>query len=155
MAGHFVLWKMQVADRDACVAAGAGWTGLAHAAGVGNGAGGVFPGWTQASRDDLNRVRSAHGVPNRNNIPPHRYLTFPGGAPAALLAAQLLADRDRWISSLERPSSVGFGMVALCAAAQAAWTGGQSAYRYDALIAQITHGATSVEIYYLGSKEMT
>ena len=154
MAGQFVLWKIQQNVIDNYLAAGAAWTVLAHGAGVANGAGGVFPGWTPGSRDDLNRVRSGVGVPNRNNIPPHRYLTFPGGAPGGLLAAQLVADKYLWINDLERPSSAGFGMVALCPAAQAAWAAGQSAYKYDALVAQITHGATSVEVYYLGSHEM-
>jgi hypothetical protein len=153
MAGHFVLWKIQQGIINTYIAlAGVNWTPLAHAAGTANGAGGVFPGWTPASRDDLNRVRSATGVPNRNNIPPHRYLTFPPGVPGAGLAAQLLNDKYGWITNLERPASPGFGMVALAPLASSEWNAGQ---KRDALVAQVTHGATSIEVYYLGSKEMS
>ena len=100
-------------------------------------------------------MRSGVAIGNRNLIPPHKYLGFPPGAPAAGLAAQLLADKYGWITGLERPVNAGFGVVALCPAAAAAWNAGQSGYKYDALVAQITHGATSVEVYYLGSKEIT
>jgi hypothetical protein len=43
-------------------------------------------------------------------------------------------------------------MVGLSPAATVEWAAGRKA---DALLAQIRHGATSVEVYYLGRAEMT
>lgn len=152
MAGHFVVWRLSVDERDQAIATfGATWTGLAHAAGVGNGDGGVFPGWTGASRDLLNRIRGGcHNPPNRNGLPPHRYLEFQGGSPSP---AQVTALRSwYWTNDLNRPTSAGFGMVGLSPAATVEWAAGRKA---DALLAQIRHGATSVEVYYLGRAEMT
>ena len=157
MAGQFVLWKMppQVLATYTGIP-GVGWTGLAHAARTPSGVVGVdFAGWTVQTSAELNRVRSGVAIGNRNNLPPHRYLTFPPGQPGLALATQLQLDKYGWLTDLERPVNVGFGLVALCPAAAAIWNAGQTAYRHDALIAQITHGATSIEVYYLGSKQMS
>ena len=162
MPGHFVMWKIS-RDIWATYQALAGVTiqpplatPPAHAQGVANGAGGVFPGWTVQSSAELGTARGGHQLGNRNNLPPHRYLSLPAGAPAAGLAAQLLADKYGWITELERPR--GFGLTNLAGApnaAQASWNSGASGYKYDALLAQMLFGPVSIEVYYLGSKQMT
>jgi hypothetical protein len=151
MAGHFILWKITPEQRDGVLNnyAGSVWSGLAHAAGV-MGGGGAFPGWTPGSRAILNGIRNATGAPaNRNGFPPHRYVQFPAGAPTPLQADYLR--KCEWVTGLYIPTYAGVGMVALCIAAKQRWDAGD---RGGALIEQITHGATSVEVYYLGKKEM-
>jgi hypothetical protein len=142
---------MSPQDRDNAVATlGAVWSGVAHQAGTANGAGGLFPGWTPASRAALNQVRDGRGgLANRNGLPPHRYLQIPAGAPTPAQVAYLR--NSYWVNDLQHPSDGGFGVVALAPLAAASWANGK---KVDALVAQITHGATSIEVYYLGSKEM-
>jgi hypothetical protein len=152
MSGQYVAWRISPNDKDSFLAhfPGSVWSGVAHQAGVQNGAGGVFPGWTPASRDELNRVRNgSSNLANRNNLPPHRYLIIPGGS---------LTDEQieylwtcYWINDLQRPSDPGFGTVTLAPVAATMWTSGQ---KVQSLVAQIMHGATSIEVYYLGSKEI-
>ncbi|MCC3466240.1 MULTISPECIES: hypothetical protein [unclassified Microcoleus] len=152
MAGQFVLWRIDPNDRDNFIAnfSGSKWSELAHRENTPNGNGGLFPGWTAASRDLINRVRNgSSNLANRNNLPPHRYLQIPGGLPNAAQVNYLRT--CYWINDLVRPSDPGFGIVALAPAAVAAWSNGK---KVDSLVAQITHGATSIEIYYLGGKEM-
>jgi hypothetical protein len=152
MAGQFVVWRMYAQDIQNFIASFPGtiWTGLAHQAGTPNGAGGVFPGWTPASRAALNQIRDGRGgLANRNGLPPHRYLHIPGGAPMPAQINYLW--RCYWINDLQRPSEPGFGVVALAPLATAHWSNGK---KVDSLVAQITHGATSIEVYYLGRKEM-
>jgi hypothetical protein len=116
-----------------------------------NGAGGAFPGWTDASRDELNRVRNgSSALVNRNGLPPHRYLAIPPGSTSP---AQITYLRGcYWINDLVRPSDPGFGIVALDPEAATEWSNGR---KLEALVAQIAHGATSIEIYYLGGQEMS
>jgi hypothetical protein len=132
----------------------------AHAAGAANGAGGVFAGWNAATGNQIALVKNGHHLGNRDNLPPHRYLVFPPGAPAAALSAQMIADKFGWIKDLERPG--GMGLVNLAVAAgpaapagaaspQAIWNAGGSSYKYDALLAaQMLTGPVSVAIYYKG-----
>lgn len=153
MAGQFVVWRMSMDDINNFIInfPGTVWTGLAHQAGQINGAGGVFPGWTPASRALLNQVRDGRGgIGNRNGLPPHRYLQIPGGAPTQVQIDYLWT--CYWVNDLVRPSDPGFGIVNLAPAAALAWNNGK---KVDSLVAQITHGATSIEAYYLGSKEMS
>lgn len=151
MAGHFIVWRITPQQKDGVIqnCPGSAWSGLAHAAGV-MGGGGAFPGWTPASRAILDGIRNGIGAPaNRNGFPPHRYLQFPGGAPAGATVDYLR--KCEWVTSLYIPTFAGVGMVQLCVAARAKWDSGDKG---GALIEQITHGATSVEVYYLGKKEM-
>jgi hypothetical protein len=170
MAGQFVLWQISLDTWNTYIAL-AGMTVAppigqppAHAAGAANGAGGVFAGWNAATGNQITLVKNGHHLGNRDNLPPHRYLVFPPGAPAAALGAQMLADRFGWIKDLERPG--GMGLVNLAVAAgpaapagaaspQAIWNAGGSSYKYDALLAQMLTGPVSVEIYYKGGKQMS
>src|SRR5215831_16822735 len=127
MAGQFVLWRMTPQEKDNFIAQfpGTVWTGLAHQAGTANGAGGVFPGWTPASRAAINSVRSgSSALANRNGLPPHRYLHIPGGAPNAI-QIQYLQRNCYWVNDLQRPSDGGFGVVGLSALATANWSNGK------------------------------
>ena len=56
-----------------------------------------------------------------------------------------------WTNDLIRPSDAGFGVIGLCVGALAAWNLNK---KVEALAAQLAHGATSIEIFYLGKKEM-
>jgi hypothetical protein len=157
MAGEFVVWRMSPEDKaNVMTVLGAKWTDLAHKANTANGAGGVFPGWTPESRAALSRVRDGiRPVENRNGLPPHRYLEIPHSK----LSRDDLISYLRtcyWINDLQRPSErLGFGSKALCSAAQRCWNerhkkGGKA----ESLADQVVHGPTSIEIYYLGGKEM-
>jgi hypothetical protein len=153
MSGHFVVWRLALNDRDDVLAnyVGSTWSALAHAAGTPDGLGGVFPGWTPASRQLVTQVgNGSSNLPNRSGLPPHRYLQFPGGAPTP--AQEAFLKPKYWINNLVRPSDPGFGIVALAPAAAISWNAGN---RYQALIDQITHGNTSIEVYYIGGKEMS
>jgi hypothetical protein len=152
MAGHFVLWRISTKDRDELRwnYAGVEWSGMAHAVGGVNGAGGAFQGWTPQTREALAKVRDGRGgLANRNDLPPHRYIAFPPGAPTREQVDYLRG--CYWINDLVRPSDAGFGVSALAPAAQAHWSNGK---RLEALVSQITHGGTSIEVYYIGKKEM-
>jgi len=72
------------------------------------------------------------------------------GAPSAG-QIQYVQRNSCWLSDLQRPSVGGFGVVELAAMTTATWSNRK---KVDALVAQITHRATSIEIYYLGKKLM-
>jgi len=55
------------------------------------------------------------------------------------------------VNDLQRPNDGGFCVVGLSASAAANWSNGK---KVDALVAQITHRATSIEIRYLGETEV-
>lgn len=152
MAGEFVVWKMKQEEVDRVLAAfpGSNWTGVAHAAGTPAGGGGLFPGWNALSRAELARVRDGRGgLANRNNLPPHRYIEIPAGAVTPVQRELLF--QWYWVNDLQHPTDPGFGSAALTANAAASWGLGK---KRQALIDQIAHGATSIEVYYIGSKEM-
>lgn len=150
MAGHFVLRSITNSDLVTAQSKGCGWSGLAHGPGAQNAPGNpAHAGWTIASRQNLSAAFNA-GVPNRNGLPPHRYLTFgpianiPPGNPLWLYIVGA-----GWASQLVRPN---MGLAALAPAATAAWNGGD---KDGALLAQAQHGNTSIEIYYIGGYEMS
>jgi hypothetical protein len=152
MAGHFVIWRISTSDADKImnIFPASAWTGVAHAAGTENGAGGQFPGWTDASRAELNAVRGGTStLENRNNLPPHKYLSIPAQAISAA-AGQQLWQCDA-IRELSRPSNANFNLTDLCATAQPYW---QSGNKIEALIEQVRNGAASIEVYYIGRKEV-
>jgi hypothetical protein len=122
-------------------------TGTAHQAGQPSGAG-YFPGWTALGHEHLNQIRHGRGgPPNRNELPPHKYLVIPGGK---LNVSQIqYLQRSYWINDLQRPSAVGFGIGSLAPSSADAWRRGR---KIDALVEQVAHGNTSIEIYYLGGK---
>jgi hypothetical protein len=152
MAGHFLLKSISTAEKDAIIAGftGTTWSATAHVAGTANGAGGDFPGWTAGSRLTLGHAFAGIAIANRNNLPPHKYLQFPGTAapsPAQLTAIHSSND----LREITHPDDPGLGLRALCATALAEWNAGK---KLAALIEQIKHGATSIEIYYLGKQEI-
>lgn len=157
MAGHFVVWRISLSDKDWVLAnvAGSRWTATEHAANapLPHGGVGVFPGWTDLTRAALHTARHnvVPALQNRQNLPPHKYLAFNA---AALSDLQKLDIRKHceFLANLERPRDAGFGVAALCMAAQNLWSTGD---RTGALFAQIAHGDTSIEVYYLGKKEIS
>ncbi|WP_293354561.1 MULTISPECIES: hypothetical protein [unclassified Microcoleus] len=154
MAGKFVLWRIALEDKNEFLKKenykGSVWSELAHKKGTLNGDKGEFPGWTDDSRKLINQVRNGDSkLQNRDKLPPHRYLLIPGGKPTP---AQLNYLRTcYWINDLVRPRDPGFGIVALASEAAEAWSAGN---KFNSLVKQIEHGTTSIEIYYLGDKEM-
>lgn len=152
MAGHFLLKSISTDEKNAIIAGftGTTWSATAHVAGTANGAGGVFPGWNEGSRLTLGHAFAGIAIGNRNNLPPHKYLQFPGTA--APTPAQLTAiHKSNDLREITHPDDAGLGLRALCAAALTEWNAGK---KLAALIAQIMHGATSIEIYYLGKQEI-
>lgn len=153
MAGHFVLWRIHPQDAADIFLnfPGSAFSPLQHAAGAAIGpGGGVFPGWTPASRALLNSVKEGRSnMVNRNGLPPHKYVMFPPGAPNPAQVAFLRG--VYWVNDLYRPTDTGFGLTALSLAAAAEWNNNR---KVDALVAQITNGATSLEVYYVGSSEV-
>lgn len=144
MSGHFILWNIKTAQRDACLRnyGNSAWSVIQHA----------NVGWNLASRGVLANVKAGANIGNRTGLPPHRYLQFPGGAPTLPQRTFLFGSDGLWIKDLVRPNSPGLGLTGLCPAAAAKW--GEGRYQ-EALIEQITHGGTSIEIYYLDGKEIS
>ncbi|MDR3443678.1 hypothetical protein [Dyella sp.] len=119
---------------------GAAWSARMHA----------NVGWTQTSRQALSSVLANVAIPNRNQLPPHCYLTFAGQNPAPMALKNYLKVAS-WVDSLRRPTGAGFGLTALNAIAGGLFGNGHFA---DSLIAQIEHGGVSVEIYYVSGYEV-
>ena len=143
MAGHFLVWGIAQADITWCTQhyANSTWGTIQHQA----------VGWNAGSRAVLQNVKNGIGIGNRNGLPPHRYLEFPGGEPSAVQRQRLLSNDALWTLNMERPNVPGLGLTALCPAAEVEWAEGR---KRQALFAQITHGATSIEVYYIGRNEM-
>ncbi len=158
MAGHFIVWRMTPQEIASAVAFNFALSpALDHDPTVHVLAGhpnypGLWPGWTPQTRLVLDQARRGENINNRNFLPPHRYLQHPPGH-AFTPAQQISLRTQSWVQNLHRPSlGVNFGLAALCLAAQAEWDAGD---RGGALIEQIAHGATSIEVYYRGRKEMS
>ncbi len=152
MAGRYVVKRITQDDIDRTMTQFplAVWSGLAHAAGVANGGGGVFQGWTAQSRADLSVIFTGAGnLADRNNLPPHRYLQLPPGVWTAAQTDYIYS--AYWPNDLHRPSSAGFGVVGLSPLASAEWQSGQ---KRESLRQQCIAGPVSIEVYYLGKKEM-
>lgn len=133
MAGHFLLQSISQSDVNTiCAQIGARISARQHA----------NVGWTAKSQATLNRILHDELIPNRNNLPPHVYLQVDSRDAAAM---GLLRGAG-WTDRLRRPASAGFGLRALCEAAQQCWDAGDYA---GALAAQVAHGSVSIEIYYM------
>jgi hypothetical protein len=156
MAGHFIVWRITPQD---IVSARAFNFFMSPTLDHGPHANvllghplhpGFWPGWTPHTRGVLNQARRGMNITNRNFLPPHKYLQH---TPGQFTPDQQISLRtQKWVQDLHRPSpAVNFGLANLCPAALAKWNAGD---RGGALIEQIAHGATSIEIYYLGRQEM-
>ncbi len=157
MAGHFIVWR--ITPQDVVSAKAFNFTmspALDHDPATHVLAGhplfpGFWPGWTAQTRGVLDQARKGMNITNRNFLPPHKYLQHAAGQFTA--EQQISLRTQAWVQDLHRPSlMVNFGLANLCGPAQAKWNAGD---RGGALIEQIAHGSTSIEIYYLGSKEMS
>jgi hypothetical protein len=143
MAGHFLLYSIEESERDQCLAeyGNSRWGELEH----------HTVEWNGASRGVLQRVRDRLPIENRAGLPPHRYLSFPAGQPTGEKAKFLFSYATEWILKMQRPATNGLGLRTLCPAAMVEWDLGR---KREALAAQISHGTTSIEVYYLGTLEM-
>jgi len=143
MAGHFLLWDVTQTDINEM----RGYPGFTLSEVMHRDVG-----WTNASSLTLSLMKNGNGIVNRAGLPPHQYLTFPGGAPVGGALQVLTSQEHGWVHGLERRSEeVGLGLRELCDAARTRWTLND---KLGALIAQITHGSTSIEIYKIGSKKI-
>lgn len=152
MAGHFILRSITQSDRImATTFPLVSFSGVAHQQGTARPHGGVFPGWSPASRLALTTALASNPIANRDDLPPHRYLQFPA-------FGQLNADGQRyassagWIDNLIRPTGAGLGLRNLSPAAQLQWNNGNKS---AAFVEQCRAGNVSVEIYYMSGYEMS
>jgi hypothetical protein len=142
MAGYFVMNSIPVSDLlIAQLKLGAAWSGVAHA----------HIGWSTRSRTELQTALDSGVIASRHGLPPHRYLQINAENPLAVQKAFYI-NVAGWVDALKRPTCAGLGLRQLCHNAQAAWTAGNKA---GALIAQVEHGAVSVEIYHVSGEPVT
>jgi hypothetical protein len=155
MSGHFVVWK--VADVDfadlkknfeepgKCIV----WTDLAHAANA-TAHGVTYPGWTDDTRAHLNKIRDGRlsSIPNRNNLPPHRYIEIPGGD-LNDEKKEYLRQSCEIMRNLHRPFPT-FKLTDLNPNARDRWNAGD---RVGAFIEQLKT-TTQIEVYYTSKGEM-
>lgn len=151
MAGEFVVYRISPTDIAAMKRHfGATTTGVAHAAGP-DGHGGVFTGWTPASSEVLNKVRRGDGeLENRHALPPHFYVELPAGEMSEAQIKYLHG--APWVTNLQRPSAANFGSATLKPEARDAWALGK---KVTALVEQAKTGPVSIEIYYVGSRQVS
>lgn len=146
MSGHFLVWDIttqDLMDIKAAFDTRVSMSELAHA----------DVGWTIASRAALQRVRNGQAIPDRGELPPHKYIRFNSGA---LTADQLLymnntaAVANSWVANLCRPNVGGLQLTALYQAAQSEWALGHAVAAFDQ---QLQRGDVSIEFYYVDGEE--
>lgn len=149
MSGHFIVSNISQADLDEARTNGGTWSVLQHA----------NIGWNAASRALLSKALNNQAIPNREGLPPHRYLDFAqAGNPNKDKTAQFLrTTKASWVdpNRLRRPTGAGLGLKQLCKKAQDAWAQNKL---NEALAEQFLdqQGArVTIEIYHLGGHEMT
>lgn len=134
MSGHFLLLNIPQTELNTAINQGAIWSPVAH------------PGvaWDATSRATLDNLVNGVAIPNRGNLPRHCYLQFAGANPVPMALLGYLQVVG-WVDNLTRPGG-GLNLTGIIPAADVAFAGGR---KFDALVAQIQHGAVSVEIYYV------
>ncbi|MCF3102094.1 hypothetical protein IPZ58_10905 [Streptomyces roseoverticillatus] len=149
MSGHFILSNISQADLDNARAHGGTWSPLQH----GN------IGWNANSRAVLSRALNNQDIPNRDGLPPHRYLILQqAGNPNIEVTKKFLQEtQDSWVdpNRLRRPTGRGLGLRALNATAAGLWAQNKL---HDCLVAQFWRpesATVTVEIYHLAGREMT
>lgn len=149
MSGHFILNNISQAELDNALTNHGTWSDLHH--------GGV--GWNAASRAVLSRALDNQDIPNRDGLPPHRYLIFQraGNPDIERTRTFLQQTQDSWVdpNRLRRPTGGGLGLRALNATAQGFWAQNKL---HDCLVAQFYRpesATATIEIYHLGGREMT
>lgn len=141
MSGHFILKSINATDIALATSKGAAWSAVQHA----------DVGWTTASRQTLTTALNNGAIPNRDSLPPHRYLSFSYGSQAQVALQELLR-RVSWADQLIRPTGAGLDLRNLSPNAQVAWAAGR---REDALVDQFQHGTLTIEVYYIAGTEMS
>jgi hypothetical protein len=140
MSGHFILKSISSTDISLATSKGATWSDVQHA----------DIGWTVTSRQTLTNAFGNVAIPNRDNLPPHRYLSFSFGSPHQV-ALQDFLRMVSWADSLVRPTGAGLELRNLAAAAQVPWAAGR---HNEALVNQFQNGTVTIEVYYISGTEM-
>jgi len=146
MAGHYLLKNIDYQEIITATNNGLGWSALAHAQGTIGGGGHVFGGWNSVTRNTLTQAIGGAALPNRNLLPPHRYLTIPPAPGGAIQNYLAIAD---WVDRLTHPNGMG---LAVLGAGLAAWNAGNNA---ASILAQAAAGAVSIEVYYISGTDMS
>jgi hypothetical protein len=152
VAGNFVLKSITASDliiatRHPHIK----WSTTAHKKGDIDGTGKPFQGWTPDTREVLRKALQGQAIPNRNLLPPHRYLEIETWN-------KLSEDEKRyvtmtsWADSMEYPLGQGLGLKALTGQVQAKWVARD---KNGALIEALKTGDVSIEVYYHGGIEIT
>lgn len=135
MAGHFLLVNIPLSDLLIAVdKLGGAVSAVQH----------THVGWSSGTLDVLRTAASGGNIGNRNQLPPHVYLQINAENPLHGTKKTYLRVAS-WVDDMTRPASVGLGLRQLCVTAQTFWNLGR---KDEAIIAQVEHGAVSVEIYY-------
>ncbi len=151
MSGNFILNTISKVEWSYALHDGLGeWGDLMHR----------DVGWNAASRAQLDRVLNMQEIPNRDGLPPHRYLTFQyAGNNNPDQTAKFLqgTSNNSWVDAnrLLRPSSMvnNNQLTAINAKAKDFWAKGKL---HDCLVAQFQEShSVVIEIYHLDGKEMS
>jgi hypothetical protein len=155
MAGNFILKSISQSDLSTAVRyPHMRWSGTAHRQGdpinPAQPTGARFTGWTQSTRQTLSDALANRNIPNRQNLPPHRYLEIDAWA--------RLNDDEKayvrgagWADSLVYPSGTGVGLKAMTGEVLAAWNAGN---KNQAVEEALKQGNVSIEVFYQSGLEM-
>ncbi|MEV5510713.1 hypothetical protein [Streptomyces orinoci] len=107
----------------------------------------------------MSQALNNQAIPNRNGLPPHRYLSFDqAGNPNKDRTAEFLrTTRASWVDQnrLRRPTGAGLGLKELCQKARDAWSRNKL---NEALVEQFLDpqaARVTIEIYHLDGHEMS
>jgi hypothetical protein len=155
MAGNFILKSITQSDLMTAIRfPHFRWSDTAHRQGSlinpSQPQGARFPGWTAATRQTLSNALANIAIPNRQNLPPHRYLEIDTWGP--------LNDDEKnyargagWADSLVYPTGAGVGLKAMTGAVLTAWNLGN---KNQALEEALKQGNVSIEVFYQSGLEM-
>lgn len=155
MAGNFILKSITQSDLSTAIRfPHIRWSGTAHLAGAlinpSRPTGPRFAGWTVTTRQALTDALGNRNLPNRESLPPHRYLEIDGWS--RLDDAEKAYVRGAgWADSLVYPSGTGLGLKALNGDVLTAWNTGN---KNKALEEALKQGNVSIEVYYQSGIEM-
>ena len=142
MSGHFIHWDLYQWQLDQLqnINGNIGLSRLHHQP----------PGWTQNTRAVIGKIKDGvmqnAGLPNRGNLPPHKYIEIPSGSFGVNQpGTQLL-----WFEFLVRPNLINIGLTALAPAAAVFWPGNKK----QAVTTQNQIGKVQIEVYYFEGNEI-
>lgn len=156
MAGNFILSSITQSDLDTAKAQkGITFSSTAaHNKGMpvnpDKPAGAKFAGWTHETRAELTTALAGEPIPNREKLPPHRYLEIATWKSLPKETQDYVSGAG-WVENLRRPRGAGLGLKSLSTIAETDWNAGR---KTAAFLETLQKGNVSIEIYYQSGYEM-